>query len=360
MQRRTFLIGTCATVLLGGVGYLRLGEGGPQPLLVSTASDAKGEHYVVATTFDGNLISQTLLPKRGHATLPLPHKPNHVLVLARRPDRFALEINVLEGRVTKSFEAQQGHHFYGHGELSSDGQYLYTSENDYNNNRGVIVLRETRGYNVVQQMSSGGIGPHDIRRLPDGERLAIANGGISTHPDWPRMKLDLDTMKPNLSILNLGTGEIEQQYEPPHHHLSLRHLDVNSNGDIYVGAQFQGDYSEQYPLVFVQSADHSLQPLQASDEDWRAMRQYTASVCVDNDRLIVTCPRGDQLTLWSTRSKKLEQRIELKDAAGVTVRNREFMVSSGHGRLVQANANEAKLHALVEGIRFDNHMSVIG
>lgn len=360
MQRRTFLTGASATLLLGGVGYLRINtESAAEPILASTASDIKGNHYVVATRLDGSLISQTRLPKRGHDTLPISHKPNHVLVLARRPDRFAMEIDLLEGRVTQSFEAQHGHHFYGHGELSNDGQYLYTSENDYDNNRGVIVVRETVGYTVVNQLDAGGIGPHDIKRLPGSNRLAIANGGISTHPDWPRMKLNLDTMRPNLSILNLDTGEIERQYEPPHHHLSLRHLDVNHNGDIYVGAQFQGDYAEPYPLVFVQSADQPLHALSASTDDWLAMRQYTASVCVDNDRLIVTCPRGDQLTLWSTQTNKLEQRITLKDAAGVATINGEFMVSSGHGQLVKTHANKTNLHALVDGVRFDNHMTIV-
>lgn len=358
MQRRTFLIGTTVSLLVGAIGFSRLNTTKAQPLLVSTASDIEGNHYVVATSTDGQLISQTPLPKRGHDTLPMRHKPNHVLVLARRPDRFAIEVNVLEGRVINTFEAQRGYHFYGHGELSLDGKYLFTSENDYNHNRGVIVVRDTQDYSVVEQYDSGGIGPHDVKLKPGGGHLAIANGGISTHPDWPRMKLNLDTMQPNLSVLNLHSGQIEEQYLPPHHQLSLRHLDVNHNGDIYVGAQFQGEKTSQYPLVFVQSGSEGLRALKGTEKDWRAMRQYTASVCVDDERLIVTCPRGDVMTIWDTQTGVLSKQVSLKDAAGIAVHNGEFLVSSGHGRIVRTFGIEAKDHALIDGVRFDNHMTI--
>jgi hypothetical protein len=359
MHRRSFLIGSSACLVIGVPTFTQLGVVAKQNVLVSSASDIDGNHYVVATHVNGQIVSQTRLPKRGHDTLALPHKAGHVLVLARRPDRFAMEINVLEGKVTRVFEAQRGHHFYGHGELSSDGRFLYTSENDYENNRGVITVRETEHYQTLSQFDSGGIGPHDIKLMPDGLHLAIANGGISTHPDWPRMKLNVDTMQPNLSLVNLNTGRVQRQYTPPHHQLSLRHLDVNHNGDIYVGAQFQGDYSKQYPLVFVQSGNQQLQALHASEEDWRAMRQYTASVCVDKERLLVTCPRGDLLTFWNTSSGKLERKVELKDAAGVAAIEGEFIVSSGHGRLLKTHGQQTEKQTLVEGVRFDNHMTLV-
>ena len=59
-------------------------------------------------------------------------------------------------------------------------------------------------------MPSGGIGPHEILRLPGARLLAIANGGIHTRPDTGREKLNLDTMRPNLTLMDEdGDDEID-------------------------------------------------------------------------------------------------------------------------------------------------------
>ena len=38
--------------------------------------------------------------------------------------------------------------------------------------------------------------------------FAVANGGIETHPDYEREKLNLATMKPNIAWIDRRTGEV--------------------------------------------------------------------------------------------------------------------------------------------------------
>ncbi|HBM41824.1 MAG TPA: DUF1513 domain-containing protein, partial [Sulfitobacter sp.] len=64
------------------------------------------------------------------------------------------------------------------------------------------------------------------KRLPGGDTLVVANGGIDTHPDSGRAKLNIPTMRPNLTYIN--DRRILEQIELPHdmHRNSIRHLAV--------------------------------------------------------------------------------------------------------------------------------------
>lgn len=372
MQRREFMTGSSACLLLSAMGGSPFSASSAR-YLISTASDFKGDHFVVASTLDGRLVSQTPIPQRGHETLPIPQQPNRVLVLARRPDRLAFVVDILRGEMVAQFSAQEHRHFYGHAVFSAGGEWLYTSENDYLNERGVIVVRDASNYRVVAEYDSGGIGPHEIKFLPDQIHLAVANGGIHTHPDWPRLKLNVDTMQPNLAILNTDTGAITQRYTPPHHQQSIRHLDVNAAGDIFVGIQSQGKWQNQQPLVYVQKGNKPLQAFAAPRSDWQAMHRYTSSITCGDGYLVVTSPRGNSLTLWDTHNLQLIKRITLKDAAGIASINNEIFVSSGlgtifkstilkstilKGAILKSSAQHMEHHAQFANLRFDNHMTL--
>ena len=70
------------------------------------------------------------------------------------------------------------------------------------------VWARADAYHRLDEFSSGGIGPHEILRLPSGN-LAVANGGIRTHPETGRKKLNLDTMRPNLTVLSPTGGVVD-------------------------------------------------------------------------------------------------------------------------------------------------------
>jgi hypothetical protein len=301
MRRRQFLLASAYFAALGSIGaitghLMAPKRGNTKNLIVSAAKHKNGQ--------------------RAHDTLALTNKANHVVVFARRPDNFAIEVNVLSGEITRTFQSQKGRHFYGHGALSQDGLFLFTTENDFETNRGLIVVRDTQNYQVVGEFNSGGIGPHQIKVMPDGNQLVVANGGIQTHPEFPRMKLNIDTMAPNLAYLDIDSGMIIDTFISPHHQQSIRHIDVNDEGTVLVGIQFQGDKNQTVPLVYSHSGQDQLQVMHTSNTVWDSMRHYTASAFVSGNSAYLTCPRGDMITHWDLLTHTLIAQHTLKDVAG--------------------------------------------
>ena len=54
------------------------------------------------------------------------------------------------------FTSKPYRHFFGHGVFSADGKLLYTTENDYQNARGMIGVRDaTDGYKQIVDLATG-------------------------------------------------------------------------------------------------------------------------------------------------------------------------------------------------------------
>lgn len=358
MNRRNFLKGSSGVALLSMVPACHV-INQHSTCIVSACSDKSGGHFAAAVNLDGTIISKIPLPARGHDVSVLPHKPGRALFFARRPDRFAMEVDFNDGRIVHSFSAQDDSHFYGHGQLSVDGQFLFTSENHFVDGEGMIVVRDTQSYEVVARYSSGGVGPHDIALMRDQRTLVIANGGIQTHPDWPRMKLNIDTMTPNLTYLDTHTGQIVEQVSPPHHWQSLRHLNVNDDDVVFIGVQYQGKKTELVPLVYSHQRGGDLHPFSAPPSQWRSMNQYTASLQAIGNQLSVSCPRGGQITLWDIEQHRYIASRGLTDVSGLTKKGNALIASTGLGVIELGSGVSATTNAKIDALRFDNHMALM-
>ena len=224
---RRALLGGAAGGLLGFLGLQAAAiRGHAGPLFVSCRADATGEHHVSGFAQRGDARFSLPLPERGHAMAFHPAQP-YMVVFARRPGRFAVVIDDDQGVALYRIDAARGRHFYGHGAFSPDGQILFATENDYESGQGVVGLYDARdGYRRVGEYPSHGTGPHELILMPDGRTLAIANGGIRTHPDHGRAKLNLDSMTPSLVFTDMADGRHLDQADLPdaQHQLSIRHL----------------------------------------------------------------------------------------------------------------------------------------
>ena len=361
INRRQFILGASqavlATWLLPGCTTYK-----SEQWLVSTCNDQQGQTMAAAINSQGEIVSCVKLPARCHDSLALPKKPGHALVFCRRPDRFALEIDFINGDIINNIPSQADSHFYGHGVLSKDGQYLYTTENLYDKKRGLIVVRDAHNYQVLDRFDSGGVGPHELALMPDGKTLVIANGGIETHPNRPRKKLNIETMQPNLAYLDITTGKILSTYAPPDNQLSIRHLSVSPNGAVYIGTQCQRKRSTIQPLVFAHHGEDNLQAFNASKTQWFKMQQYTASLLVMDKLLCVSCPRGSHLSFWDTTTREFVGQQTFSDVSGLAYTHGNLLASSGKGLLRKLNhadpiSGSASNRSLA--LKFDNHMTMI-
>ena len=317
----------------------------------------KDQRYAVAV-FDsrGTILFTEELDGRAHDTAVSPDRQTAV-IFARRPGIFALVLDLAGRRRVTTFGPPEGRHFYGHGFFSRDGRLLYATENDYDNERGVLGIYDaSAGFIRIGEFDTHGIGPHQATLMQDGTTIAISNGGVATHPDYERMKLNIPTMKPSLAYLDANTGDLIEKVSlhPSLHQLSIRHMSVTRDGTVWFGGQYEGPASDPVPLVGThkQGGDPTL--VDATPSDYAAMDQYIGSVAVSGDgqRVAVTSPRGGQILVFDATTKNVVGRRAIPDVCGVAPDGSDFLASDGRGRLWEGGT----LLSDNPKIAWDNHI----
>ena len=374
MHRRDFCKWSLLTIAsASGIGCTGNGEQAIVPGIsgiLSGCDDQQGQHYIAHLSQSGEFLARIPVPQRVHGSVYVPQQ-NLALFFARRPGTHLYILDTHSGELVHTLENTADRHFYGHGVISNDGSWLYTTENNMKDLSGIIGVYSLQGTPTkVAEFSSGGIGPHQLALMPDGNTLVIANGGMATHPASGREALNLGTMAPNLAYLNLADGHIIETHEPPHHKMSIRHLDVASDGQVVFGVQHQGDLTDVVPLVGSHQQGQAIQWLELPETLQLKIKQYTASVAVDEqgDTALVSCPRGNLIGCWDIRSGHFVQQLQSHDAAGLFRAGGDAWISSnGVGEVsllslpghINKGSTVSRQSLSASGYRWDNHLTVI-
>ncbi|GAA6188814.1 DUF1513 domain-containing protein [Litorivita sp. NS0012-18] len=358
--RRSFLTGLAASTLTPAPSWADAGS----PAFLSAARLAQDRYALCGMDARGRLLFQLPLPARGHAAAAHPQRPE-VVGFARRPGNFAYVIDCARGAVSAELTAPEGYHFYGHGVFSQDARRLFTTENDFETARGMIGVWDVRaGYRRIGTFESGGIGPHEIIRLPQTDTLVVANGGIETHPDAGRAKLNLATMAPNLAYISEAGRMLEQVSLPQGlHQNSIRHIDVAASGPlagtVAIGLQWQGDMAQVPPVVALHRRGGALRLLDAGAQVHRDAQGYIGSIAFDHDgrSFAATCPRAGFVLLFDAITGAPRSKIAAPDACGVTRGADGLMVTCGTGGVRFLSSRTGRSHSLAQhNLSFDNHL----
>lgn len=310
----------------------------------------------------GRVLREIPLEARGHDTTV--HLGSGIGVMfARRPGDFAVAFEFSRPTAPKVFRTPADRHFYGHGVFSNDGRLLYATENDFDNARGLIGIYDVKGgFSRIGEFPSGGVGPHDLHLLPDGKTLVVANGGIETHPDAGRAKLNVHDMQPSLAFINCADGRLLVRHElsRDYHKLSIRHLDVEASGRVWFGGQWEGSLDQAPQLIGSASRDRPLELLAMNAALPARLKGYIGSVALDRSGrwLAASAPRAGRILYLDTEAGTIIGESHLTDGCGVTPRGPAgFAISSGNGevRAAAPGADDVGL-AVHPGTAFDNHM----
>ena len=326
--------------------------------------------WLTALDADGRTLIKVPLPDRGHDTAIDPAGQRAVIV-ARRAGRFAMVVDLASGQLEREITAEPGRHFYGHGIFSADGALFYTTESDYAAGDGKIGVRDAKdGFRWLGELPSHGIGPHQLALLSDGETIAVANGGIRTHPAQGRLKLNLDSMEPSLVRLERASGKLieSRSLAPWLHQLSIRHIAVDGADRIAVAMQHEGSVEDRVPMVAIDRGDGDLALLRAPEAVELRMRNYCGSVCLDGNAqmMAVSHPRGGQITFWSWPDGDYCGHIDVFDGCGLAPASAagHFWISNGRGELILYDAlggNDTPQQVVRHVDRFwDNHLTFFG
>ena len=354
--RRGFLAGLLAAGTWPRLTWADAGS----PAFIAAAQEPDGGYALFGLSTDGDDLFRIPLPGRGHAATAHPDVPEAV-AFARRPGTFALVINCVTGDLTQQLTAPEGHAFSGHGVFSLDGETLYTSEVVEETGEGRIgIWSRSDGYHRRGDIASGGIGPHEIRRLPGSETLVVANGGIRTTPGG-REKLNIATMRPNLTYL-APDGTVQQQIALAEeaHQASIRHLALTATGLVAFAMQWEGDVNAAPPLLGLHRLGDAAATLAvAPGGEHAALAGYIGSVAVfDGEQSIaVSSPRGGRVQIFGTDGT-YRRTILRDDVCGLAGLGQALVMTDGFGTFVQTLDGKPVSHRSANRA-WDNHMVAV-
>lgn len=375
LPRRHFI--ALGALLLGSsVRVFGVDAPAQQPLLLSAASTKDDQHFMLGFRHDGaslHVVFQQPLPERGHH-IAVNTQRGFFVSVARRPGTTLVLGDLQSGQLSQTLRVPADRHLYGHGVFSAEGDFFYTTESNFEDSSeqgGRLVVWEVQGSGAdatlvrKQEFASGGLGPHELLLMPDGNTLAIANGGIRTHPSHDRDILNLDTMLPSLVYMNRHTGEIlEQRFLPAEFHQgSIRHIDVNANGQVAVGIQFEGEKFMRVPLVATHQRGEELRLLLAPEAEQPQLKQYVGAIryAADGRHIAASSPVGSVFTVWDAEMGQLVRMLRVHENCGVMASANGFVYSTGMGKVAELDlasgditefAGAENLHML-----WDNHIT---
>lgn len=330
--------------------------------LLSACDDFQGRHYIASVLPDGRLGFQIPVPLRAHDSCVTPDR-SRAFFFSRRPGHLLYVVDLREGRLLQTLEAHPGRHFYGHGVISADGQWLFATEQVYESGQGILgIYRLGQSIQREGEIPTHGMDPHQLQWLQDGETLVVANGGIRSHPAQHRENLNPDTMTPSLAYVRVKDGALLESHKPPHHQMSLHHLDVSSHDQVIVGVQHHGALTDEVALVGSHRPGTDMQWWFADELTQLQMRQYTASVAVDRSgqQAVVSCPRGNGIALWDMQNGECVQVLSMRDGAGLHRQWQQdgWLATNGEGQVASITpaGDAARIQPLsLLPLRWDNH-----
>jgi uncharacterized protein len=356
--RRAFLRSAGAGFAAGLMPRAALALERTDLVLASSIQHPDGTYAAALLGEDGGLISTIPLPDRGHDVTFSP-AAGRAVVFARQPGTFAVVFDPAGREAPVTIPSVEGRHFFGHGVFSTDGRLLYATENDFDAGEGMIgVYDVTRGYARIGEFPTNGVGPHEVLLMPDGKTLAIANGGIETHPDFGRAELNLETMEPSLAFVDAPTGDLIEllKLDAELRQLSIRHMAVDARKRVWFGCQFRGDVRQTPQLVGYATLDGDIRLIELPPDTLGALRNYVGSVAASaNGELIaVSSPEGDSILAIDAAALRATATLTLRDGCGLAPDGRGFLASSGEGELTGFAGSTTASRQLA--IKFDNHL----
>jgi uncharacterized protein len=350
LDRRTFLAGAGAAWASALLPINAEALAKDDTLFASAFMDKDETYGFALLNGAGDIITNQKLPDRGHS-FAAGGPEGKAVIFARRPGTFALAFDPNRQIEPLLFSAPEGSHFYGHGLFSPDGKLLYATENAYETGDGMIGIYDVAfGFKRIGAFPSGGIDPHDMVLMADGKTLCVANGGILTHPDSGRQKLNLGTMKSVISFIDLKSGTLLETHDLPAslQRLSLRHMAADATGGIWIGGQFEGDAADRPPLIARVAFGEGLVMPEFAPDITNAFGNYVGSVAAsaDGKRIAFTSPVGGAMLVVDANNAAPVETKTIPKVCGVVASGTDFLISTENGDMGSLHHEE----------HWDNHI----
>ncbi|MDX5444832.1 MAG: DUF1513 domain-containing protein [Zoogloeaceae bacterium] len=360
MHRRDFLAASVATLAAAGM-WPQATAAGASHGWVGARLDAEGRPRALRFDADGTLHFDIALPARMHGAAYSPVRSEIVLV-SRRPGDYLLVVDARSGAPRHRVAAAPERFFNGHAVFARG--LLFATEtvvaDDPPSGNGLLGVYDPQaGYARIGEFATGGHDPHQLLAL--GDTLAVANGGLLTHPDAPGVVLNPDSMDSSLALIDAREGRIKALHRlaPEFSRLGLRHMALGHDGTLAVGMQYEGARADDVPLVALLRPGRALEPLELAMQS--RLANYVGSVAFDGSGRILglSSPRGGVALFHDLHTGRPVGLVEVPDGCALGADGaRRFVVGSGLGgtrRVVDGRPSGAVGDVRLAGARWDNH-----
>jgi hypothetical protein len=315
-----------------------------------------GSYGAAVLSEAGKVLHAIDLPDRGHDVTFDPVSRRSV-VFARQPGTFAMVFDHAGREKPRTISSVAGRHFFGHGVFSPDGALLYATENDFDNAAGMVGVYDARSkFERVGEFPTYGTGPHELLLLGDDRTIAVANGGIETHPDYGRAELNLATMKPSYVLVDRISGDLIEKHELPAglHKLSIRHMAADGAGTIWFGCQYRGPVTDRPLLVGRAARGKDLALLDMPSDVLNGFRNYIGSVAANPaaGTVAVSSPQGNSLAVIEAATGNVVSIGDLVEVCGLAPDGTGFIATTGGGAVVGPDGQTS----IAPDHVWDNHM----
>lgn len=129
----------------------------------------------------------------------------------------------------------------GHGLFLPDGSALLTAERapltGYRQrpeaHYGRIALRDPISLRVIDSIPCHGIDPHEIRLMPGGRQVAVANYGSVAAPGAADLSVPRRVVEACVTIVDLHSGALVARHRSTEPEVELRHLALAGDGGLF-------------------------------------------------------------------------------------------------------------------------------
>lgn len=364
LSRRELLAGSLGAWALAGCKHGVEGE-----YELSAAGDSTATYGVAIYAASTQTVRTVPTGFRGHGLAARHDRPREVAMFGRRPGTYLALVDLVEGALLQKIECPSNRRFQGHGEFTPDGRWLLASEENPDTGDGFIGLYDARDLSRQGELSTHGLGPHELRLLPDGVTVVVANGGLRTGHEPEAPPTNLGTMDSSLVYLELGSGRLLEQVRIAEPKASLRHMGLAEDGTVVVGAQVQREavgHADVLPLAVVHRRGEAARLLDDGRDYIGALGDYVGSVAVAPGSHVVgmTSPRGNLALFYDYEQNKLLGAQRLADVCGLAgAAGGRFVLTASTGALatVEASAPGTLVGPLLRfpSARFDNHLLTV-
>jgi len=238
--------------------------------------------------------------------------------------RYACEIDLKTQSVVRTLHSEDNQLFSGHACFSRNGKFIYCIESNKDNLQGNITVRDSKTFEVTQQLPTLGLSPHHCH-LSKEELLTISNTG----------KSESGFHQPSLVSLDLKTAKLVERIKLNEENLNCGHFRITNNNDLIITSA-PIDINDK-TLSGGVSIRHNNKPITTMTEPDVVIKRMTGealSIEVNEQFSIaaVTHPEANLITFWSIKDKKIIKAYGFENPRGIslTLDKKYFMISYGH------------------------------